>query len=65
MVGILHVVARCGQHAGVLVIRRLLEMDCPRCGRLLELDPDGGWCDSCGDYWDIYDLNEVAQEEVA
>lgn len=29
---------------------------CRKCGESLQLDPDGGWCASCEDYWDNVDL---------
>jgi transposase len=35
--------------------------NCPRCGHELELDPDGGWCSHCQEYWDNVDLD--ADEE--
>jgi len=28
-------------------------------------DPDGGWCEECGEYWDINDLREHQKEEDA
>lgn len=38
-------------------------MSCPKCGEELELDPDGGWCDECHEYWDLGNLKEHQEEE--
>lgn len=38
-------------------------MSCPRCGEDLELDPDGGWCNECGQYWDLTVLKDFQEEE--
>jgi rubrerythrin len=36
---------------------------CPRCGELLELDPDGGYCTNCDTYYDKFDLEIEGTEE--
>ena len=38
-------------------------MSCPKCGSKLELDPDGGYCPECDEYWDERDLEEKLKEE--
>jgi rubrerythrin len=38
-------------------------LSCPRCGHLLDMDPDGGYCPNCDDYWPIADLAEHEEEE--
>jgi len=39
------------------------KMSCPKCGNELELDPDGGWCPKCKDYWDKHELKEKWKED--
>lgn len=36
---------------------------CPHCGEPLELDPDGGYCQRCGEYFENAELEEAAEEE--
>ncbi len=36
---------------------------CPKCGAVLELDPDGGWCPECEEYWDNVDLDLEDDED--
>ena len=38
-------------------------MSCPACGEELDLDPDGGWCDNCKEYWDKDELKEKWKED--
>ena len=38
-------------------------MSCPKCGKRLDMDPDGGWCDSCEDYFPMDILIERMEEE--
>lgn len=37
-------------------------MSCPRCGEEMRLDPDGGYCPICEEYWHMNDLIEVWKE---
>jgi len=38
-------------------------MRCPKCGRILEMDPDGGWCRFCEEYFPMDILLERMEEE--
>lgn len=38
-------------------------MSCPACGKDLDMDPDGGWCEKCQTYWSINELNDRWAEE--
>jgi len=37
-------------------------MSCPHCGGELEIDPEGGWCEFCGEYFPIDVLEERSLE---
>lgn len=36
---------------------------CQKCGTILELDPDGGWCPKCEEYWDKSDIRDHEMED--
>lgn len=38
-------------------------MSCPKCGAPLDMDPEGGWCDKCQEYWPEDILEERRLEE--
>jgi uncharacterized Zn finger protein (UPF0148 family) len=37
--------------------------ECPHCGDALEMDPDGGYCPSCEEYFSVETLQDYADEE--
>lgn len=38
-------------------------MSCPRCSTMLDLDPDGGWCPQCKEYFPPDILMQYLEED--